>query len=213
MMWRAFVLLLIADPSRLSRPMESFRRQPAQYIIKYDASLTGLGVGLYAVQDERLISYAALQLPFSVDSDSSNQNTMEFVAVVLGLLLAWRANLNTFYYDLHGDNMSSLAWARSDRTNSLLARRANIIFTTVSMHLHVQLADTEHIPGSMNIVFDGLSRNVSPEELGLDPSLLYPTAADSTINEFINLCNPAIQLTDMLSHTSLLKQCYQLLLI
>jgi hypothetical protein len=29
MMWRAFVLLLIANPSRLSRPMESFREQPA----------------------------------------------------------------------------------------------------------------------------------------------------------------------------------------
>jgi hypothetical protein len=66
-LWRAFVLLLIANPSRLSRPMEPFRHQPAQYIIKYDASLTGLGVGLYAVQDNRLLTYAALQLPFSVD--------------------------------------------------------------------------------------------------------------------------------------------------
>jgi hypothetical protein len=34
MMWRAFVLLLIAKPSRLSRPMESFRHQPAQFIIR-----------------------------------------------------------------------------------------------------------------------------------------------------------------------------------
>jgi hypothetical protein len=90
MMWRAFVLLLIANPSRLSRPMESFRLQPAQYIIKYDASL-------YAVQDNRLFTYAELQLPFSVDSDSSNQNTMEFVAVILGLLLAWRTQLTTFF--------------------------------------------------------------------------------------------------------------------
>ena len=146
-----------------------------------------MGVGLYADQDKRLITYAALQLPFSVDSDSSNQNAMEFVAIVLGLLLAWRKKLNTFYYDLHGDNMSSLAWARSDRANSML-------------------------PGSMNIVFDGLSRNVSPEQLGLDPLLMYPTAADSIINEFIQLCNPAIQLTDMMLRTSLLKQCYRLLL-
>ena len=37
MMWRAFVLLLIAQPERLSRTMESFRPQPAQYCIKYDA--------------------------------------------------------------------------------------------------------------------------------------------------------------------------------
>ena len=212
MMWRAFVLLLIANPSRLSRRMESFRHQPAQYIIKYDASLTGLGVGIYTVQDEQLLTYAALQLPFSVDNDSSNQNTMEFVAVVLGLLLAWRTSLTEFYYDLHGDNMSSLAWARSDRTNSLLARRANIIFTTISMHVHAQLANTEHIPGSMNIVFDGLSRNVSPADLGLDPSLMYSASSDFVITEFIKLCNPAILLTDMRSHTSLLQQCHQLLM-
>jgi len=117
MMWRAFVLLLIANPSRLSRPMESFREQPAQYIIKYDASLTGLGVGVYDIKDNWLLVYTAFRLPFTVDSDSSNQNTMEFIAVVLGLLLAWRSNLTNFYYDLHGDNMSSLAWARSDRVN------------------------------------------------------------------------------------------------
>ena len=144
-------------------------------------------------------------------NDSSNQNTMEFVAVVLGLLMAWRTKLNTFYYALHGDNMSSLAWARSDRVNLILARRANTIFTTISMHLNAQLADTEHIPRSMNVVFDGLSRKVSPEQLGLDPLLMYQTAADHTVNEFIQLCNPAHQLTDMSSHTSLLKQCYRLL--
>ena len=112
---------------------------------------------------------------------------MEFVAVVLGLLLAWRTKLTSFYYDLHGDNMSSLAWARSNRANSILARRANIVFTTISMHLNAQLADTEHIPGSMNIVFDGLSRHVSPELLGLDPLLMYQTAADHIVNEFIQL--------------------------
>ena len=107
--------------------MESFRRQSAQFIIKYDASLTGLGVGLYEVMNNRLVIYTALQLPFTVDNDSSNQNTMEFTAVVLGLLLAWREKLSNFYYDLHGDNKSSLAWAKSDRVNSVLARKANII--------------------------------------------------------------------------------------
>jgi len=211
MMWRAFVLLLIANPSRLSRPMESFREQPAQYIIKYDASLTGLGVGVYDIKDNRLLVYTAFRLPFTVDSDSSNQNTMEFIAVVLGLLLAWRSNLTNFYYDLHGDNMSSLAWARSDRVNSLLARRANIIFTTISMHLNATLVTTEHVPGHMNIVFDGLSRNVSPEDLGLDPSLSYNTEDDTTVHQFIQLCNPAIQLTSMVSHTTLLQQCSHLL--
>jgi hypothetical protein len=183
MMWRAFVLLLIANPSRLSRPMESFRQQPAQYIIKYDASLTGLGVGLYEVQDSRLLIYTALQLPFDVDNDSSNQNTMEFVAVVLVLLLAWRLKLTQFHP------------------------------STISMHLNATLSETEHIPGSMNILFDGLSRNVSPEDLGLDPLLMFQAAADEAVNQFIQLCNPSDQLSDMMSHTTLLRQCTNLLML
>jgi hypothetical protein len=213
MMWRAFVLLLIANPSRLSRPMESFRQQPAIYIIKYDASLTGLGVGIYEVLNNNLLIYSALQLPFNVDNDSSNQNTMEFVAVVLGLLLAWRLKLQNFHYDLHGDNMSSLAWAKSDRVNSLLARRANIIFTTISMQLNATLSETEHIPGSMNVLFDGLSRNVLPQDLGLDPLLMYQADGDYAVHQFIQLCNPANQLSDMISHTTLLRQCTNLLLL
>ena len=213
MMWRAFVLLLIANPSKLSRPMESFRRQPAKFIIKYDASLTGLGVGLYEVLNNRLVIYTALQLPFTIDNDSSNQNTMEFTAVVLGLLLAWRAKLSDFYYDLHGDNKSSLAWATSDRVNSVLARKANIIFTTISMHLNANLADAEHVPGVLNIVFDGLSRNVSPQELGLDPLLMYNAAADDPIVQIVQLCNPLQELTDMSSHTALLQLCTRLLLL
>jgi hypothetical protein len=155
MMWRAFVLLLIANPSQLSRPMKSFRQQPAQFIIRYDASLTGLGVGLYEVMNNRLVIYTALQLPFTVDNDSSNQNAMDFTAVVLGLLLAWRAKLTNFHYDLLTLTL-----------NSVLARRANIIFTTISMHLNANLAEAEHVPGVLNTVYDGLSRNVSPQELG-----------------------------------------------
>ena len=213
MMLRAFVFLLIANPSQLSRPMESFRQQPAQFIIRYDASLTGLGVGLYEVTNNRLVIYTALQLPFTVDNDSSNQNTMEFTAVVLGLLLAWRAKLSNFHYDLHGDNRSSLAWAKSDRINSVLARRANIIFTTISMHLNANLAETEHVPGVLNTVFDGLSCNVSPQELGLDPLLMYDATADGAIVQIVQLCNPADQLSDMTSHTALLRQCTSLFLL
>ena len=51
---------------------------------------------------------------------------MEFLAVILGLLLAWRSNIRHFHYQLHGDSISSLAWAKADRVNSTLARRANI---------------------------------------------------------------------------------------
>ena len=93
MMWRAFVLLLIANPDKLSRSLESFRPNDAEYCIKYDASLTGLGVGIYNVLTDTLITYAALELPFQVTNESKRQYKMEFVAVFFGLSLAWRMQL------------------------------------------------------------------------------------------------------------------------
>ena len=64
--------------------MESFRPQSANYCIKYDASLTGLGVGIYNLANDEFITYAAMTLPFEVTNESKEQNTMEFIAVVLG---------------------------------------------------------------------------------------------------------------------------------
>ena len=69
------------------------------------------------------------------------------------------------------------------------------------MHLKATLSDTEHIPGKINVIFDGLSRNVSPQELGLDPTLMFPAATDNVVVQFISLCDPAQELSDMTSHT------------
>jgi hypothetical protein len=68
------------------------------------------------------------------------------------------------------------------------------------MHLNANLAEAEHVPGVLNTVFDGLSRNVQPQELGLDPLLMYNATADAAIVKIVQLCNPADQLSDMASH-------------
>ena len=81
----------------MARICAVFDRQPRKIIatvgiiqkkfcIKYDASLTGLGVGVYNVSTDTLLTFAALQLPFEVNNESKRQNTMEFVAVIFGLL-------------------------------------------------------------------------------------------------------------------------------
>jgi hypothetical protein len=80
------------------------------------------------------------------------------------------------------------------------------------MHINALVSDTQHIPGTLNVIYDGLSRNKSPEELGLNSSLLYNAIHDQSIVEFITLCDPAHELTDHLSHVTLLHQCQQLLL-
>ena len=62
-------------------------------------------------------------------------------------------------------------------------------------------------------MFDGLSRNVLPQELGLDPLLMYNATADDAMLQIVQLCNPADHLSDMTSHTALLQQCTSLFLL
>jgi hypothetical protein len=102
------------------------------------------------------------------------------MAIVFGLLLCWH-----FYYDLHGDSMSSLACAKHSRVNSILARSSSIVFTTLSMHLGSIVATTHHVPGKLNTVFGGLSRHKIPSEVGLDSSKMYDADTDSSIIQFL----------------------------
>lgn len=71
---------------------------------------------------------------------------MLLVDVILGLLLSLRFQLNNFSYHLHGDNsVSLLTRAKADRINCTVARQANLVFTTVSMHLNATVAGTQEI--------------------------------------------------------------------
>ena len=210
-MWRSFVLLLVAQPDKLSRTMESFRPQSPQYCFKYDASLWRIAVGVYSAPSDELLTFGGVDLPFAVNNEARRQNTMEFIAIILGLLLCWRTDKSNFSYNLHGDSMSSLAWTENDRTNSKLARRGNIVFTTLSMHLMAQVAVTTHIPGKLNILYDGLSRNLTPSELGIDPHLEYNASSDSSLLAFLCLCDPDEPLDALSSHMLLLQTCQKLL--
>jgi len=88
----------------------------------------------------------------------------------------------------------------------------NIVFTTISIHINALVSDTHHIPGKLNQIYDGLSRHVPPEDLGLNPTLTLKAAVDISIVHFISICDPARELTDQLSHVTLLQQCKHLLL-
>ena len=211
LMWRSYSLLLVARPTMLSRTLESFRPQAPQYTFKYDASLSRIATGVYTAESDLLLTFAAVDLPFNVTNEARRQNTMEFVAIVFGLLLCWRLQLSNFHYNLHGDSMSSLAWAQADRVNSVLARRGNIIFTTLSMHLDAHVAIATHIPGKLNVLYDRLSRHVPATDLDIDASKQYDASSDLALISVLQLCDPAADLPDITAHTKLLQHCQHLL--
>ena len=104
--------------------------------------------------------------------------------------------------------MSSLAWAQANRVNSVLARRGNIIFTALSMHLDAHVAIATHIPGKLNVLYDRLSLAT---DLDIDASKEYDASSDLAFISVLQLCDPDADLPDITAHTQLLRHCQQLL--
>lgn len=145
----------------------------------------------------------ALSTPFPTTDESRFQNSYEFLAVVLGLLLARRLGLRSFAYDLYGDNTSSLHWAASDRAASSLARRANIAFTLLATDIDAVVADTVHVPGVDNVTFDRLSRGATAAEVGLPPERFLTIPTSHPIAQFVTLCDPLLPIDTATAHFQL----------
>jgi hypothetical protein len=194
--WRAFVILLHCRSLRLSRPIGSFRPMAPSYAIRYDASLTSIAAGVFqvAAQEEQLLCYAVLPVPCDVHADSSYQNTFEYLAVLLGLLLLASEHQRDFTFAAFGDSMSSLAWLSADRVHSDRALRANLGMVTLAVHCNAHAVETTHVAGVLNVVFDGLSRALSPATVGLDPALQRHLPPGHPVAEFIALCDPTLEL-------------------
>lgn len=211
--WRAFILILQRPGVVMHRPISSFRVSPPTFELHYDASLTQVAVGLYLVlgSARSLRVFAAPVLPFPTSSDSSKQNSYEYLAVVVGLLLAASIGISSASYTLYGDSISSLTWTESGRANSALAHKENLAVATISVTLNLDVASTVHVPGDLNTVYDGLSRGATAEEVGLDPALQVFFTRDHPVTQFMLLCEPTPDHLDPAAVTSLLGQFSALL--
>lgn len=213
-MWRAYLLLLHAEILPAARPLESFRESPPSFTIEYDASLTGLAAGISSLAPDgskTLLRFAASHVPFDTKKDSSYQNTCEFLAAILGLLLARSLGLSGFRYTLMGDSRASLAWAAHGRSNSTRARRANIAFSMILLRLDASIADTVHVPGIDNVIYDGLSRDLSASQVGIDPALQLHVPDVHQISRILQLCDPALPLSSPEDHFVLSSSILSLL--
>ena len=213
-LWRAFLAAIRFDEQRIARPLVSFRERNASFVIEYDASLSMMAVGvshLLANQERQLIAYTSLHSPFPPTTEARKQNTFEFLAVVVGLLLSKLLHLRDFAYELHGDSVSSLTWTEKNRAASELARRANIALTLISVDIGAFVTDTTHVPGVLNVVYDGLSRGKTGSEVGLDPAKQVFLTSDHTITKIITLCDPDQDLSSVSEHLELSGKILDLL--
>jgi hypothetical protein len=103
--------------------------------IEFDASLTGIGVLTYIRSEdgvETCVGGGAVGLHGGgFGTDSSFQNTTEFIGATIGL--AWAAEMG--YTDqtvgLRGDSMSALLWCEKERYRGSSVSNASVAYTLV----------------------------------------------------------------------------------
>ncbi len=217
-MWRTFLCLINFDTQRIARPLLSFEDETPTWVVSFDASLEGYGVGLSTVprpgQDnvwETLVAYTTVVPPYDLKGDSSYQNHSEFTAVILGMMLMEKCGAAGGSYVLKGDSMSALRWAREDRADSMICRRASICFSLLSIHLDMSVAETVHVPGVENIICDGLSRGKSGAALGLPVEKYIDLESDDRVMRYLRECDPMTAMGDEMEHVEWLQHLLDIL--
>lgn len=213
-MWRSFLVYVGVDSTKYARSFNSFRsRGEATVFIEYDGSLEGLGIGVSRTREGQtdgkmeLHGFASVfPMPYQTTDDSSYQNTQEFLAIIVGLLMCCREEWRGFTFSLAGDSVSTLSWAGHDRANSELARKASIAYSVVCVRLDATVGRTKFVRGKDNVVMDDLSRGVMDNHvLTLDQSKRVEVSAGSPIHRFVALMDPAVVLLTSSDHATLYR--------
>jgi hypothetical protein len=197
--WRAILCLLAINPTRYSRDLESFRSSTSTIRIEYDASLTGLGIILLVYNDGNWVTWkvTSIVLPYLI-STSGYQNTVEFIAIVIGVAMLYLFGVSNTGLILAGDNISSLAWTGNDSFTSGYSARAAIVYCQLLMRSKFRINETIHIPGEFNLICDQLSRGTHPAVLGYNSTQIVDIANYPPLIHCLMLCSPLEPIYDSL---------------
>jgi len=193
-LWRACLSLLDLQEARFARDLLSFNPGQPKLCIEFDASLTGIGIIVNIISPEGTEhpwKALAWPLPYALHGDASFQNSVEFIAIVVGFAGIARAGVRKTDIAIRGDNQSSLAWALQESFRSPKARNAGIVYTFLGIEFDLRTSSANHIAGVSNIVADSWSRAYSrPQSLGYnDRDLLFPDD-DHVLPTLLSLMDP-----------------------
>ena len=193
-LWRAYLVLLELQHSVYSRPICSLAMRAVKYVIEYDASLTGIGLILSRVDPANgtlhLMKVAKVVLPYSLGEDSGFQNSVEFIAVVVGMGCLGALGISNAAIRIIGDNTSSLSWSVRCSFRDGPSRSAAMCFVAIGNQLGLEVTEGDHIAGKVNIKCDGLSRGKTPRELGFKEEDCMDIEEYDVLRLIVEACNP-----------------------
>jgi hypothetical protein len=130
-LWLLFLLVMELEPTKFNRPLASFREVAPQGMLNQDASLTGIGLiisrlshqgagvrqprGILDPGDKSILAASGYQLPYDLRGDSSYQNAVEFISIVVGLCLTVSLGLGCGGMLVQGYSFMGLTWAADEK--------------------------------------------------------------------------------------------------
>ena len=163
-LWKLY--LLDAELEReagvpIGRPMTAFGDPVCRGLLEFDGCLDGIGWRLFDFTTSSWTTSGYMRIPscLLLGRDSSFQNTMELIALSVGLMhtmsLGWQGST----IHIRGDSDTVIHWSQTSNFRSTFAINAAAIFLGVCRTGALHIGMSTHIPCEDNVVCDRLSRN------------------------------------------------------
>ena len=105
-----------------------------------------------------LVGGAVYLRGFGFGSDSSFQNTAEYIGCILGVVGLVLLGVRDADIEILGDSIAALTWAETERARGQLVTNASMVFTLLSIRFNLDVKKGVHISGEDNWRCDRLSR-------------------------------------------------------
>ena len=149
-MMRTLLLLTEVDGVNFTRSFTSFttRTTMTRWVIEYDASLTGVGIVWYRVDQhggEEAVGRFACSLA-GLNLVDGMMNTAEFIAGTLGVRGLSRHTDEPTAVRVRGDNRAAMKWARTSSYKTIHAVRAAVVHVAQRTKCGLEVTEAEHLP-------------------------------------------------------------------
>jgi len=197
--FRAFFCQLVLEPERFRRKLTDLTTKPPEVVIEFDSSLIGIGFKIFEASGqgqttERLVMVTGIVTPFDLKGNSSYQNTMEFIGVIMALGMLVSKGFRNIRFRLRGDSRTALAWSQRQRFKTGPSEAAAVAFIIFAQEYGLRMGEEEEdlqfILGIVNVACDDLSRGGNPTELGYSPELIQSIEEGDRLWELLELCHP-----------------------
>lgn len=200
--WRAMLYMVSFNEQQYTRRLVSFQPESLEYIVEFDASLTGAGILWYKrLSDGTEVSLggSAVDLKgFEFGSDSSFQNTAEYIGCIIGMAGLAILGIRDADIEVRGDSVAALTWAETERPRGYLVTNASMVFTLLSICFGLDVKKGVHISGEDNWRCDRLSRisehgggvQETLNALGLSGTTILNLQENSQVQTLLAGCHP-----------------------